>query len=117
MFIYSDTILVHWTTLYCSVWFVFLMQRRPPRATRTDTLFPYTTLFRAAQAPGERAVKARVVQMSLSLFNSQYMRRAAELAHVRGCQNNPREKGSPWEINRGAAGAVNKNSTDRKSVV
>src|SRR3546814_16835997 len=25
----------------------FLMLRRPPRSTRTDTLFPYTTLFRA----------------------------------------------------------------------
>src|SRR3546814_2224721 len=29
----------------------FLMVRRPPRSTRTDTLFPYTTLFRSAQAP------------------------------------------------------------------
>src|SRR3546814_11268907 len=27
--------------------FVFFMIRRPPRATRTDTLFPYTTLFRS----------------------------------------------------------------------
>src|SRR3546814_18037598 len=27
--------------------FFFLMIRRPPRATRTDTLFPYTTLFRS----------------------------------------------------------------------
>src|SRR3546814_12012904 len=26
----------------------FLMRRRPPRSTRTDTLFPYTTLFRSA---------------------------------------------------------------------
>src|SRR3546814_19064426 len=26
------------------------MIRRPPRSTRTDTLFPYTTLFRAASA-------------------------------------------------------------------
>src|SRR3546814_2204356 len=26
---------------------VLLMQRRPPRSTRTDTLFPYTTLFRS----------------------------------------------------------------------
>src|SRR3546814_6292364 len=26
----------------------FLMIRRPPRSTRTDTLFPYTTLFRRA---------------------------------------------------------------------
>src|SRR3546814_19543616 len=27
------------------------MIRRPPRSTRTDTLFPYTTLFRSAPTP------------------------------------------------------------------
>src|SRR3546814_14588780 len=32
--------------MQCS--FFFLMIRRPPRSTRTDTLFPYTTLFRSA---------------------------------------------------------------------
>src|SRR3546814_13136435 len=30
-------------SLFC----FFLMIRRPPRSTRTDTLFPYTTLFRS----------------------------------------------------------------------
>src|SRR3546814_5814844 len=35
--------------LSCYVMFLFfLMIRRPPRSTRTDTLFPYTTLFRSA---------------------------------------------------------------------
>src|SRR3546814_1776830 len=37
----------------------FLMSRRPPRATRTDTLVPYTTLFRSefdAAAPRHAAV-------------------------------------------------------------
>src|SRR3546814_7935626 len=35
-------------TLYVrSYIFFFLMIRRPPRSTRTDTLFPYTTLFRS----------------------------------------------------------------------
>src|SRR3546814_5224551 len=29
----------------------FLMLRRPPRSTRTDTLFPYTTLFRSIYNP------------------------------------------------------------------
>src|SRR3546814_5871372 len=33
--------------LVCVVCFFFLMIRRPPRSTRTDTLFPYTTLFRS----------------------------------------------------------------------
>src|SRR3546814_1295122 len=32
-----------------AVVFVFLMIRRPPRSTRTDTLFPYTTLFRSSR--------------------------------------------------------------------
>src|SRR3546814_2488364 len=30
------------------LFFVFLMIRRPPRSTRTDTLSPYTTLFRSS---------------------------------------------------------------------
>src|SRR3546814_15487909 len=34
----------------CSFVFFFLMIRRPPRSTRTDTLFPYTTLFRSTSA-------------------------------------------------------------------
>src|SRR3546814_15852632 len=32
------------------LFFFFLMIRRPPRSTRTDTLFPYTTLFRSSPA-------------------------------------------------------------------
>src|SRR3546814_8784292 len=36
---------------YCCVFLLFfLMIRRPPRSTRTDTLFPYTTLFRSVDA-------------------------------------------------------------------
>src|SRR3546814_7502549 len=31
----------------CVCLYFFLMIRRPPRSTRTDTLFPYTTLFRS----------------------------------------------------------------------
>src|SRR3546814_15909388 len=34
------------------------MIRRPPRSTRTDTLFPYTTLFRSAAATG-RAINVK----------------------------------------------------------
>src|SRR3546814_16613884 len=50
------------TTLYIRLWssvgFFFLMIRRPPRSTRTDTLFPYTTLFRSPR-PGLYAPPAR----------------------------------------------------------
>src|SRR3546814_1536910 len=35
---------------FCAIFF-FLMIRRPPRSTRTDTLFPYTTLFRSHLLP------------------------------------------------------------------
>src|SRR3546814_5287983 len=40
--------------------FLFLMIRRPPRSTRTDTLFPYTTLFRSvvAESAEWRATKS-----------------------------------------------------------
>src|SRR3546814_13354464 len=32
------------------------MRRRPPRSTRTDTLFPYTTLFRSASRQAEQVI-------------------------------------------------------------
>src|SRR3546814_14563652 len=37
---------IHLLNVYVS--FYFIRIRRPPRSTRTDTLFPYKTLFRAA---------------------------------------------------------------------
>src|SRR3546814_10355355 len=46
------------------------MIRRPPRSTRTDTLFPYTTLFRSARLPEvlafaiERQHLAAVIQVA-----------------------------------------------------
>src|SRR3546814_6593548 len=39
--------------------FFFLMIRRPPRSTRTDTLFPYTTLFRS-HVVGDRRFPERI---------------------------------------------------------
>src|SRR3546814_8242041 len=68
------------------------MIRRPPRSTRTDTLFPYTTLFRsplaAPSAPGKRAVRDRV-QVALGIAREaeglqQRRRRAAQ--HLLGHQ-------------------------------
>src|SRR3546814_7325437 len=40
-------------------YFFFLMIRRPPRSTRTDTLFPYTTLFRSGRDVGHRRIAPR----------------------------------------------------------
>src|SRR3546814_1726751 len=39
--------------------FFFLKIRRPPRSTRTDTLFPYTTLFRSQAPAGGSARRCR----------------------------------------------------------
>src|SRR3546814_19643130 len=39
----------------------FIMHRRPPKSTRTDTLFPYTTLFRS-----ERGIARYTRRMSLA---------------------------------------------------
>src|SRR3546814_11089836 len=56
--------------------FFFLMIRRPPRSTRTDTLFPYTTLFRSelqhlALAAGKRLEPgAKGSELILLLFQS-----------------------------------------------
>src|SRR3546814_12035917 len=41
------------------VYFVFLRIRRPPRSTRTDTLFPYTTLFRSQRHAAGRPAARR----------------------------------------------------------
>src|SRR3546814_17492146 len=48
--------------IVCLYVFVFLLSRRPPRATRTDTLFPYPTLFRSVtdrQDPRARQSRPR----------------------------------------------------------
>src|SRR3546814_13549421 len=42
--------------LLYSLLIFFLMIRRPPRSTRTDTLFPYTTLFRSDQRNNKFAI-------------------------------------------------------------
>src|SRR3546814_12673765 len=58
---YFDCFVVFPYVMFCLLFF-FLMIRRPPRSTRTDTLFPYTTLFRSlrAQAGIRRTAPARL---------------------------------------------------------
>src|SRR3546814_17211888 len=47
--------------------FFFLMIRRPPRSTRTDTLFPYTTLFRSARDRTRLKLALRGKRLGLQL--------------------------------------------------
>src|SRR3546814_17757580 len=64
--------------------FFFLMVRRPPRSTRTDTLFPYTALFRSADP---RAARGRG-RMSVDLEDAaRVLADARDVALV--CHVNP----------------------------
>src|SRR3546814_15188179 len=57
--------------------FFLLMIRRPPRSTRTDTLFPYTTLFRSEGywSTHERACVQRIPKGSAFDRSSELPRR------------------------------------------
>src|SRR3546814_15535014 len=72
-------------------YFFFLMIRRPPRSTRTDTLFPYTTLFRSpAIGPARRAAsaeEARIGDGAVAARAGGGERAAGELPHLRQCRH------------------------------
>src|SRR3546814_14367050 len=52
---------------YVDVVFFFLLIRRPPRSTRTYTLFPYTTLFRSDHVGGRVFLHAFTVHIQAQL--------------------------------------------------
>src|SRR3546814_11670401 len=76
--LYLRTVFVFFVFLlfsfYVFFFFFFLMIRRPPRSTRTDTLFPYTTLFRSADEHDLAPDRADEMQI---------LERPADLAHHR----------------------------------
>src|SRR3546814_1837747 len=64
------------------------MLRRPPRSTRTDTLFPYTTLFRSQQdqvvEPGtmdrrEGGIRQRRAEIDVAYFGADRRRHGHDL--------------------------------------
>src|SRR3546814_1131712 len=61
----------------------FLMIRRPPRATRTDTLFPYTTLFRSEDNGAYRSA-ALIQQANMKAQTGDLKAAAALMAKVAG---------------------------------
>src|SRR3546814_8347675 len=56
------------------------MIRRPPRSTRTDTLFPYTTLFRSRQQRGGNAGVERIERRQARIAVGQRRRLGGEAA-------------------------------------
>src|SRR3546814_13996366 len=53
-------------SLFIFLFFFFLMIRQPPRSTRTDTLFPYTTLFRSARCRSIALIKSDQRELRVS---------------------------------------------------
>src|SRR3546814_11054923 len=66
--------------IFCSFFF-FLMIRRPPRSTRTDTLFPYTTLFRSPPRRSPRRC-CNAIALAEQLSWERHFRRSASSART-----------------------------------
>src|SRR3546814_17396874 len=109
--------------------FFFLMIRRPPRSTRTDTLFPYTTLFRSgggaavqATAGAHRAERASALPLrdNVAREGAQATARRADPAGQH-CPGRHLGRAGGSDGGRGAPAAVEGNlggdCRDRKSVV
>src|SRR3546814_6780462 len=60
------------------------MIRLPPRSTRTDTLFPYTTLFRSTRNRTHRRVQTGRSQIRLLGLGNIFKLLARDLAHLVG---------------------------------
>src|SRR3546814_16723960 len=73
------------------VYIFFLMIRRPPRSTLTDTLFPYTTLFRSPSRLGGRARRgARPLSGAGAVVGLARLERQAQPRKRRGLRPLPR---------------------------
>src|SRR3546814_1057299 len=67
------------------------MIRRPPRSTRTDTLFPYTTLFRSTGAIGD---DLHPVVIAIVVVGDQSLRHGAHLGDARRARRALRRHGN-----------------------
>src|SRR3546814_5407221 len=67
------------------------MRRRPPRSTRTDTLFPYTTLFRSVLRLHARRSDTVVPHLAGSLVRRGRLRRVG-VAHLRFLESHRSEE-------------------------
>src|SRR3546814_4543039 len=97
------------------------MIRRPPRSTRTCTLFPYTTLFRSPEAAvggglalletGDRVrIDLKRRRADVLLDDAELARRRADLAEIED-RITP-ESQTPWqEIQRGITGQFDTGAT------
>src|SRR3546814_10052668 len=82
--------------LLCILFF-FLRIRRPPRSTRTDTLFPYTTLFRSPAGTRRSVPRTVAGRASRSLCPRPADRREAPRADLRQPLPSFQQDTAPWE--------------------
>src|SRR3546814_289430 len=78
------------------------MIRRPPRSTRTDTLFPYTTLFRSVDHRGTHLRSVLALQVKATELELTTLRRAAgHLAQAASLALRQFVKRDEWLLNMG----------------
>src|SRR3546814_13069611 len=98
MFIIKHTIEAIY--LYLKIFF-FLMIQRPPRSTRTDTLFPYTTLFRSELNDeflfSLNNKKAEIIQKYISELKQPY-RNVIEMREIKRSEEHTSELQSLMRI-------------------
>src|SRR3546814_16806195 len=82
--------------LCCSFLFVcFLMLRRPPRSTRTDTPFPYTTLFRSIATRQLAADSGKIVNGLFDRDRPRYWCQQLVLRHVQPLSHSEQNHAMP----------------------
>src|SRR3546814_5019582 len=77
--------------------FFFLMIRRPPRSTRTDTLFPYTTLFRSGLSSDDDVFPARRPRRDADRADRDRIEGGARSVHRRAAQRRRARQGGRSE--------------------
>src|SRR3546814_14327825 len=73
----------------------FLMIRQPPRSTRTDTLFPYTTLFRSS---GVSANTDNTITLTQAPHNQRQRCRACQAGMPAATANSNHDNGDKSHI-------------------
>src|SRR3546814_11763151 len=99
--------------IYSIFFFFFLMIRRPPRSTRTDTLFPYTTLFRSGsnQAIGSQGAHVRTHRFAVRTRPVHHFRQRRPTARRGACRSSS-DLHKRWP--RGTAGSALGREPDKK---
>src|SRR3546814_11675351 len=80
-----------------SCFFFFLIIRRPPRSTRTVTLFPYTTRFRSSSNRSVRSSTGLVVVMAGARLSTWFEDQGTLLPSARACRLQRREPAAGHE--------------------